>query len=180
MALSHIYTGAHGTISLAVEGTPSQQADFNAITGAYGDTIFNPVGTVVDVEFCVQTELQEFFNLGSRDPAVLMPGNVHLSGKIGRTYINGTLLLLLLGRGAKDALTTIQPRFALNLQLSDPTDPTEKLKVVLTGVKFENWAVRVPQDTFVMENVTFKAIGITVTDTDESTEINVAFPELGT
>jgi len=84
------------------------------------------------------------------------------------------------GQGVFGAASTIQPRFALNLQLSDPTDPTEKLKVVLTGVKFENWAVRVPQDTFVMENVTFKAIGITVTDTDESTEINVAFPELGT
>ncbi len=180
MALNHIYTGAHGTISLAVEGQPAQQADFNAITGAYGDTVFNPVGRVVDVEICVQTELQEYYQLGNRDVVQLLPGNVHVSGKIGRAYINGSLLYLLNGRGAKaGGLTTIQPRFALNLDVSDPGKPDDKVKLVVTGVKFENWALRVPQDTFIMENLTFKAVRVTAADTQDGSDITVAFPEAG-
>jgi len=180
MPLNHIYTGAHGTISLAVEGAPAQQADFNAITAAYGDTVFNPVGRVTDVELCVQTELQEYYQLGSRNVMQLLPGNVHISGKIGRAYLNGSLLYLLMGRGAKTSgLTSIQPRFALNLDVNDPGKPDDRVRLVVTGVKFENWAVRTPQETFVMENVTFKAVGIAATDTQDGTEINVAFPEAG-
>jgi len=180
MALNHIFTGAHGTISLAVEGQPAQQADFNAITAAYGETVFNPVGVVEEVEICVQTELQEYYELGSRDVHQLLPGNVHISGKIGRAYINGSLLYLLLGRGAKpNGLTSIQPRFALNLEISDPSKTSDKVKLSVTGVKFENWAVRTPQQTFIMENITFKAVGIGVTDTQDGTELNVAFPEAG-
>jgi len=178
MALNTVFTGAHGTISLAVEGGPAQQADFAAITTAYGDTIFNPVGRVVDVEICVQTELQEFYQIGNRDPIKVQSGNVHISGKIGHAYMNGSLLHLLLGRGAKgDSFTTIQPRFVLNLLLQDPTHATDQLRVNVFGVKFENWAMRVPQDTFIMEQLTFKALRMGVADTNEGNEINVAFPE---
>lgn len=178
MALTNTFTGAHGTISLAVEGTTTQTADFNAITTAYGETIFNPIGRVQDVEICVQTELQEYYALGSRDPQQLLPGNVHVSGKIGRAYINGSLLYLLLDRGAKPSgFTSVQPRFTLNLDILDPNKPENKLKLTVTGVKFENWAISVPQATFVMENVTFKAQGIGVTDTQDNSDINVAFPE---
>lgn len=178
MALTSVYTGAHGTISLAVDGTPAQQADFNAITGAYGDTVFNPVGRVVDVEICVQTELQEYYQLGSRDVQKLLPGNVHVSGKIGRAYLNGSLLYLLLGRGAKTGgATSIQPKFALNLDINDPSHASDRIRLVVGGVKFENWALRVPQETFIMENLTFKAEKVAATDTEEGTEINVAFPE---
>ncbi len=178
MALNSVFTGAHGTISLAVEGTPAQQADFNAITTAYGETVFNPVGRVVDVELCTQTELQEFYQIGFRDVITLAPGNVHFSGKIGRAYINGSLLFLLLGRDATDGgLATIQPRFTLNLVLNNPHIPDNQLKLVVAGVKFENWALRVPQDTFVMENVTFKAVDIRIKDREEGSDITVAFPE---
>jgi hypothetical protein len=178
MALTSVYTGADGTISLAVEGSPAQQGDFNAITAAYGETAFNPVGRVSDVEVCVQTELQEYYEIGHRETTRLLPGNVHISGKIGRAYMNGSLLFLLLGRGAKtDGLPTIQPRFVLNLALKHPTLPATLLRVNVFGVKFENWAMRVPQDTFVMEQLTFKAQSIGLVDNDEGTEINVAFPE---
>jgi hypothetical protein len=180
MPLVEVYTGAHGTISLAVAGTDVQQADFNAITGAYGETVFNPLGRVVDVEICVQTELQEYFSLGTRNHPQLLPGNVHISGKIGRAYINGSLLTLLLGRASKgNAFATIQPQFVLNLVLNDPNEPTDTLRLNVFGVKLENWAVKVPQETFVMEQVTFKAQDIGVADTDAGTDINVAFPEAG-
>jgi hypothetical protein len=178
MALTNVFTGAHGTISLAVEGTPAQQADFNAITGAYGGTVFNPIGRVVDVELCIQTELQEFFEIGFRDINLLLPGNIHNSGKIGRAYINGSLLFLLLGRDATDGkAASIQPQFTLNLELTDPHVPDNQLKLVVSGVKFENWALRVPQETFVMENITFKAVDVRIKDKEAGNEITVAFPE---
>ncbi len=91
--------GSHGTLGVAVEGTPAQQADFNAINDAYTATI---VGRVTEVEVCVRTELEEFFEIGARDVATISPGNVHISGSVGRAYINGALLFLLLGRGATE------------------------------------------------------------------------------
>ena len=180
MPLVEVFTGAHGTISLAVAGSDEQKADFNAITGAYGETVFNPLGRVVDVEVCVQTELQEYFSIGSRSNPQLLPGNVHISGKIGRAYINGSLFTLLLDRASKgNALATIQPQFVLNLVLNDKNLPGDTLRVNIFGVKLENWAIKVPQDTFVMEQVTFKGKNIGVADTNEGTDINVAFPEAG-
>lgn len=178
MALTNVYTGAHGTISLAVAGTQAQQGEFNAITGAYGETIFNPIGRVTDVELCVQTELQEFYEIGKRDLRSLNSGNVHNSGKIGRAYINGSLLYLLLGRDASgSAAATIQPVFTMNLELVDPNIPDNSLKLELVGVMFENWALRVPQETFVMENLTFKAFDLRIHDKDSGNDITVAFPE---
>ncbi len=175
MALVSVFTGTHGTLGLAVEGTPTQQADFNAINDAYGAGI---LGRVTDVEVCVQTELQEFYNIGARDVITLAPGNVHISGKIGRAYINGSLLFLLLGRGAtQNAATTIQPRFVLNLILQNPHIPDNKLRVNVFGVKFENWGLHLPQETFVMEQVTFKATHMGIIDTEETNDITVAFPD---
>lgn len=178
MALNGIFRGTEGTISLAVEGSPVQQGDFNAINTAYGGSIFSPIGRVEDVQVCVQTELQEYYELGARDPVQIVPGNVHISGKVGRAYVNGSLIFLLLGRGAKGTdLTTVQPRFALNLLLKRPDNPTDELHVNVLGVKFENWALHVPQNTFVMEQLTFKAASMGIIDKDDGTDINVAFPE---
>jgi hypothetical protein len=180
MTLNHMYTGAHGTVSLAEAGTDAQKADFEAVTKAYGDTAFNPLGRVEDVELCIQTELQEFYEIGNREVSVVAPGNVHISGKIGRAYMNGSLLFLLLGRGGKtDSQPTLQTRFTLNLTLQNPADPKDNLRIDVHGVKFENWALQVPQSTFVMEHLTFKAIRVVPVDTSEGTEINVAFPAPG-
>ncbi len=180
MALDEMFTGANGTISLAAIGSPAQQADTNAINNAYTEAaIFGPVGRVTNIEVCVRTELQEFYQIGSRDTARLRPGNVHISGKIERAYINGALLYLLLGRGAKPNIqtTSIDPFFNITFTLRNPSSPEDFLKVTVVGVKFENWGFQIPQDTFVMEQVTFKAVLITVEDTEDDNVINVAFPE---
>jgi hypothetical protein len=177
MALTNVFTGAHGTISLAVEGTPAQQGDFTAINDAYTAGV---IGRVTDVEVCVQTELQEYFQIGQREVVTLSTGNVHVSGKIGRAYINGALLFLLLDRGAtQDGLPTIQPRFALNVQLVNPHIPNNRLQLNVSGVKFENWGVTLPQNTFVMEQVTFKAVHVTVLDVEDNNPVTVAFPAEG-
>jgi hypothetical protein len=176
MALTNIFTGADGTLDVAVAGTDTEAADFTAITDAYS---ISTIGRVTDVEVCVKTDLEEFYEIGKRDPQTLHPGNVHISGKIGRAYINGALLFLLLGRGAKETLgtTTVQPRFVLNLTMKDPAEPTNTLRIKVFGVRFQDWSVHLPQNDFVMEQVIFKASTIASADTEASTDINVAFPE---
>jgi hypothetical protein len=175
MAMNNVFTGSHGTLGVAVEGTPTQQADFNAINDAYGATI---IGRVTDVEVCVRTELLEFYEIGLRDVVTLSTGKVHVSGTLGRAYVNGALAFLLLGRGAKEnGVTTIQPRFVLNLSLQNPHLPDDAAKVNVFGVKFETWGLHIPQEDFVMEQVRFKAAGLGLLDRDEGNDIAVAFPE---
>jgi hypothetical protein len=177
VALDKIFTGAHGILGLAVSGTPAQQADFKAIDDAYQTAV---VARVTDVEVCVQTELEEFFEIGLRDVSTIAPGNVHITGSIGRAYMNGALLYLMLGRGAtENDITSIQPKFVLNITLNNPHIPTNTLKVNVFGVKFESWGFTLPQESFVMEKVRFKAERMGLIDNEAGKDIAVAFPKLG-
>jgi hypothetical protein len=161
-------------LGIAVEGTPAQQADFKAIDDAYTSAI---VGRVTDVEVCVRTELEEFFQIGARDVVTISTGNVHITGSVGRAYVNGALLFLLLGRGAtENDITSIQPRFVLNLTLRNPHIPDNALKVNVFGVKFETWGFSLPQEGFVMEHLRFKATRVGLLDNEAGKDITVAFP----
>ncbi|HET6230372.1 MAG TPA: hypothetical protein VFE05_09925 [Longimicrobiaceae bacterium] len=156
---TNVYTGSNGTLVLSDE------------TGAEGDDgklaidffELRTVGRVTGVEIRVHTDLQEYHEIGRRHPTSLHPGNIHVSGRITRAHINGGLLNLLLGRGA--ALQTIpepyvQPSFGMQVQLIDPASPARGTVVVLLGVKLEDWSFAMPEEDFVMENVTFRALGI--------------------
>jgi hypothetical protein len=166
MAMTNIFTGANGTLTLAIEDTPEGQ-DAQAILRAYDEML--TVGRVSDVEISVQTDLEEFHEIGRRHPTSLHPGNVHISGKVGRAYVNGALLFLLQGRGSAPteiAEPYVQPTFNMTVSLNDPAVPGNSAALELKGVKFQNWAYALPEDDFVMENVTFKALAIRVLDAE--------------
>ncbi len=163
MAIEDVFTGANGTLTLANESTPEGQ-DASAIMEAY---TLQTVGRVTNVEICVQTDLEEFYQIGRRHPISLHAGNVRVSGKVGRAYINGALLWLLLGRGASStniAEPYVEPTLNMSVQLSNPEVPGTTVGLELQGVKFQNWAYTLPEDDFVMENITFKALTISVVD----------------
>jgi len=163
MANTNVFRGSDATLTLANEDTPEGQAAQEVIE-FYN---LSPVGRAVDVEVMVQTELELFHEVGKRHPAALRPGNINISGKIGRAYINGALLRLLLGKGAvpeREAEPYPQPSFKLVLDLKDPAIPTTSSTLTVHGVKLENWAYRLPEDDFVMESVSFKGLFITVED----------------
>jgi hypothetical protein len=61
----------------------------------------------------------------------------------------------------------VQPSFTLKLQLNDPAVPANKAAIELKGVKFMTWGMDVPEDDFVMENVQFKALAISVIDSEK-------------
>ncbi len=177
MPLTDVYTGADGALLFIAPGDP-EGADATAVIDLEAFSL-STVGRVTNVEIRVDTHLEEFHEIGRRHASTLHPGNIHIHGKIGRAYINGALLYLLLGRGASPnnvAEPYVQPALAMNVVLKNPAAPGHRSIIDLIGVKFENWAFAVPEDDFVMESVHFKALRINVRD-EEGTDIRVpAFP----
>jgi len=171
MAMTNVYTGANGTLLFSSDKTNKPEgADADAIIGQAMYNLFD-VGRVTGVEVHVNTNLQGYYEIGRRHPVSLHPENIHISGKINRAYINGALLFLLLGRGANPTHIDepyVEPTLVMQLLLQDQAVPSTRCVLTLNGVKFENWAFSIPEDDFVMENVTFKALSINVQDEEAS------------
>lgn len=179
---TEVYTGANGSLLFLGEPGPQDQqveaddADAIITNPAYDLSV---VGRVTGIELAVETDLEEFHEIGRRHATSLHPGNVHVSGKVGRAYVNGALLYLLLGRGASPnnvAEPYVQPRLAMNVVLDDPNDPTRRSVLDIYGVKFQNWNFTLPEDDFVMEDVHFKALRVNVRDEENGTAATPAFP----
>jgi hypothetical protein len=163
MAMTRVFTGANGTLTLADENTP-EGADAKKVMDTYE---MRTVGRVTGVRVRVDTQLEEFHEIGRRHAASLHPGNVHISGNVGRAYVNGALLFLLLGRGAAPTQLPepyVQPAFTMSLVLNDPAVPGVSAGLELRGVQFQNWSYDTPEDDFVMEDLAFKALTISVID----------------
>jgi hypothetical protein len=163
MALTEVFTGAHGTLTLASEDTP-EGADAKAVVDTFA---IQTVGRLTDVTAKVDTALKEFYEVGRRHPVSLSPGDIAISGTVGRAYVNGALLMLLLGRGAGPTAVAepyVQPAFTITLRLADPARPGNSLTLEIGGVKFENWRFTLPEDEFVVENLCFRALTIRVLD----------------
>jgi hypothetical protein len=158
---TNVYTGSDGMLVLSDEAG-AEGDDGKTVMDFYE---LRTVGRVTGVEIHVDTDLQEYHEIGLRHPVSLHPGNIHIHGRITRAHINGGLLTLLLGRGT--AMTTIaepyaQPSFGMQLTLLSPAFPERGTAVVLMGVKLQNWRLDMPEEDFVMENVGFRALSIRV------------------
>lgn len=165
MPNTSVFRGNDATLTLAVEATPEGQAAEEIINFFQ----LSPVGRASNVEVFVRTELETFHEIGRRHPVSLNEGNIYVSGKVDRAYINGALLRLLLGKGAltaREAEPYPQPSFNLMLDVKDPAVPGTSSTLTVHGVKFENWAYSLPEADFVMESVTFKGLFITVDDVE--------------
>ena len=185
MAMTSVFTGSNGTLTLADEDTPEGR-DAKAVIDIYET---RTVGRVTGVQIQVQTDLEEFHEVGRRHPTSLHPGNIHISGKVNRAYINGALLFLLQGRGSSPTARPepyVQPTFNMVVSLTDPAVPGNTAGLELKGVKFQDWGYSLPEDDFVVENVTFKALSVRVLDTQapasggEAVAAAPGFPEAPT
>ncbi len=162
MPNSNVFRGSDAVLVLAVD-------DKATIEGGLADSLIteydfsNAVGRLRNVEVKIENEVKSYHEIGKRLPTELRPGNINISGYAERAYINGALLRLLLGDGAKspppgDMLA--QPTFNIVLTLTNPAIPSNSSKVTLFGVKFETWSFNLPEDDFVMEAVSFRALRI--------------------
>ncbi len=163
MALTNVYTGSNGSLTLANENT-AEGNDAKAILDVYET---QTLGRVTDVQIYVRTRLDEYHEIGRRHATSLHPGDVSISGTARRAYVNGALLFLLLGRGAGAASVAEpypNPTFNMAVTLADPAVPGNSLTIELKGVRFSEWSYGLPEEDFVMENLTFKALTISVVD----------------
>jgi hypothetical protein len=156
-----VYTGADGAILLSSpEGTEGEAAqaviDANELV---------TVGRVQDVRIEVTSEIRAFHELGQRYATQLRPGNVNISGTIGRAMINGAMLNLLLGEAAqgRPGSSWTQPAFNITVRLSNPTSGAVNT-LTLHDVKLNSWNYHLPEDEFVLEDAGFQALYITVED----------------
>lgn len=175
MPNTSVMTGGHGTLTLAPLDTPPGK-DAESIIAAY--EIQQAVGRVTGIRLQINTDLEEFHEIGFRHVTSLHEGNIHISGCIDRAYINGALLGLLMGRKAflEDAKSKriYQPEFNLTIQMDDPA-VQGLAELAVTGMKFQNWNYAMPEDEFIMEQVTFKARSIDILDADDTVTIGPIF-----
>ncbi len=162
MAGTNVFRGSDGTISLAVDqGVEGDKA--KTVADQYALT---PIGRVTGVTVRVHNDLKPFHELGQRFATELRPGNMEVFGSIERANVNGALLRLMLGDAAdsRPAGTFVSPTFNLSLRLENPAIPGTVNTVTVMGVKIEEWSYSLPEDDFVMEKVSFRALWVKVED----------------
>ena len=154
-----VYTGADGAILLSApqntEGEAAQEVlDQHELTA---------VGRVQDVRVEVTTEVRAYHEIGQRYASQLRPGNVTVRGTVGRAYVNGAMIGLMLGqaRGGRPAGNWVQPAFNITVRLANPASGSLNT-LTLHDVKLDNWVYSLPEDEFVMERVGFQALYVTV------------------
>lgn len=162
MANTSVFTGADGSITLA------------PVTGAEGDrakAVIDPyfggsaVGRAQNVRVEARSEVRPFHEIGQRFATELRSGNVTIRGTIGRAYINGALLKLMLGDAATNLLPSwAQPAFNITLHAVNAAAADVTSTVTLHEVKFDSWVYDLPEDDFLMESVSFQARYLTVED----------------
>jgi hypothetical protein len=110
----------------------------------------------------VTNDVKPFHELGQRFATDLRPGNINVYGTIERAYINGALLRLMLGDAAdnRPAGTFVGPSFNLSLQLINAAFPDKSATVTVMGVQINEWNYNLPEDDFVMEKVSFRALWV--------------------
>ena len=163
MANTNVYTGMDGAISVAVDSGVEGEA-----AAAIGDEFgLTPIGRATNVTINVASAMRPFHEIGQRYATELRPGNVDVSGTIGRAHINGALLRLMLGEGGdgtRPAGAFVSPTFNLSLLHENPALPGNSSTVTIHGVKLDSWSYEMPEDDFVMEAVSFKALWIGAED----------------
>jgi hypothetical protein len=163
MPNSHVFTGLDGALTLAVEtGVEGDAA--KAVNDTYG---LAPIARTTGVSVEVTADIRPFHEMGQRYATELRSGNVFIRGTIGRAHVNGALLKLMLGVGAASTRPVgsfVSPTFNLSLRMENAAFPGNASTVTVHGVKLDEWALTVPEDDFVMEEVGFQALWIGVED----------------
>jgi len=163
----NVFRGSDASLVLAVD-------DNSTVEGGLADELINEyelsniVGRLNDVEVRVENELKPYHEIGKRFASELRPGNVNISGMAERAHINGALIRLLLGKGAVSPAPTeaiAQPAFNIVINMKSSSLPDNSSKIILFGVKFQSWSFNLPEDDFILESVSFKALRISSEET---------------
>jgi hypothetical protein len=126
------------------------------------------VARVTNVTLALTMDIKPFHEMGARYPSELRAGNITISGRVERAYINGALLRLMVGQYAlePESAGLPIPNFTMKVAVDNLAPAGEEGNSVLTvyGVMFDSWQVDLPEDDFMLEQLTFKAQRIQVED----------------
>ncbi len=165
MPNSNVYTGMDGAITIAVDDATSPEGQAaSAVAEAFA---LAPIGRATGVTVQVTSAMRPFHEVGQRYATELRGGNVDVTGTMGRAHINGALLRLMLGdagAGTRPAGPFVSPTFNLSLVLENPARPGQSGSLTVHGVKVDGWSFAMPEDDFVLEALSFKALWIAVDD----------------
>ena len=163
----NVFRGSDASLVLAVDDSSTAEGGLaDALIGEYA--LSSVVGRLQNVQIVVQNDIRPYHEIGRRFATELRPGNINISGTAERAHINGALIRLLLGDGSKSPPPTgaiAQPSFNIVINLVNPASPDNSSTLTIFGVKFDTWSFRLPEDDFVMETVTFKALRMSSADT---------------
>ncbi len=163
----NVFRGSDATLVLAVDDKETQEGALaDALIGEYD--LASVVARLQQVQIKVENDVHPYHEIGKRFATELRPGNINVSGFAQRAHVNGALLRLLLGDGAASpppSEAMAQPTFNMVINLSNPAAAGSSSKLVLFGVKFDSWNFALPEDDFVMESVSFKALRISSEET---------------
>ncbi len=169
MPNNKVFTGADGILVFSREedSAADEVLDFYEM---------EQVGRVKNIEVYAHQDIRAFYSIGTNLPTELRTGNIKIWGKIRRAYINGALMRLLLGKYALEGENPESPidipSFDIVVQLKTPDTPADGPdylnKLTINKVVFDNWSFVVPEDDFVLEEVTFQALRILVDDQQSS------------
>jgi len=158
----NVFRGSEASLVLAVDDKSTEEGKLaDTLIGQYD--LSNVVGRLQQVQVKVDNDVRPYHEIGRRYATELRSGNINVSGMAERAHINGALLKLMLGGGATSpppADGIVQPTFNMVINLKSSASPKNTSKLILFGVKFDSWAFALPEDDFVMESVTFKALRI--------------------
>lgn len=167
MPNTNVYTGMDGFITVAVDDPESPEGQAaRSVADAFA---LAPVGRATDVHVQVSSAMRPFHEVGQRYATELRPGNVNVAGSMGRAHINGALLRLMLGdaaKGDRPGGAFVSPTFNLSLLLENPARPGQSSTLTVHGVKIDGWSYAMPEDDFVLEQVTFKGLWVSVQDAE--------------
>src|SRR4051812_17207132 len=120
-----VFRAVDAVLVLAVDDKSTPEgAAADALVTQYG--LSNAVGRLRGVTVQVTSDVRPFYEIGRRYPTHLRVGNVETTGTVDRAHINGALLRLLLGDGAKSPPASpnfVQPSFNIISTLQDSAHP---------------------------------------------------------
>jgi len=102
----------------------------------------------------IATGVEPYYEIGSRTPSTIVPGNQEVAGSISRAWVNINYLALVSGTGT---LTHFTLCFKAKAVANAPW-------VYCYQCLFERGAIDVPQDGFLTEDYDFRATSVAVVD----------------
>jgi hypothetical protein len=164
----NVFRGSDASLVLAVDNAESVEGKLaDDLIGEY--ELSSVVGRLQNVQVQVENDVRPYHEIGRRFATELRPGNVNVSGFVQRAHINGALVRLLLGDGANSPPPTglfAQPTFNIVLSLTNPALPNSGSKITVFGVKFASWHFQLPEDDFVMEGLSFRALRVSAEESN--------------